>query len=447
MHKPNILLCTVDSLRKDRISWDTMPYTASLADKGVWFDDMFATAPATAASFVGLMASRYYSDVDGIGLPDREFTTIAEALKGAGYTTIGHSTNKFTSSYYNYDRGFDDFRSPTSGLKFWVRRHLDEDSPLFQFLEWGYHHWLEFTASQSDHQFTWWNEPADSVNARLLHALPTTDGVTTDGPWLLWAHHMDPHHPLEPPEQYLPDAVPSRGHAQNITRELPGRVPEDRRDELEDVRALYDAECEYWDDEFQRLHQHLPKDTLVVVVGDHGELLGEHDRYGHPHEMWRELTNVPCLIYHPTLDPATITSLQSTLDLAPTLLDLAGVSPPESMRGRPIDIDTPRPRDSVYGTIETPEHVGMVRTSEWTWLRHQSRRSSQTDHGELLYPASGEADSQTGAQNATRRPDTVARHRELFEDELGTEPVATGHQMANEQVKQHMADLGYLEQQ
>ncbi len=444
MDNQNILLLTVDSLRKGRVDPETMPFTAKLAEEGIWFEKMYSTAPATAASFVGLMASRYYSDVEGIGLPNNEFTTFAEALPAA-YATIGHSTNKFTSSYYNYDRGFDDFESPTSGLKFAIRRHLDEDSHLFQLLEWAYHHWLEFNAGQGEHQLSWWNESATEVNDHLLDAVPH-DGATDD-PWFAWGHHMDPHHPLEPPTEYLPDSVPDRGYAQKITRELPGKIPSNRTGELRQVRDLYDAECRYWDDEFERLHSQLPDDTLVVVVGDHGELLGEHDRYGHPHEMWRELTNVPCLIYHPDLESQTIDSLQSTIDLAPTILSLAGVTPPTSMRGRPINLESPTPREQALGTIETPDHIGMVRTPEWTWMRHKSRRSTQDDQGELLYRAGNEGSVDDGQSLAQTESGVCSRLGKQFDDEVETNSVATGNTMEDEQVKQHMADLGYLEQQ
>lgn len=442
LDEPNILLCTVDSLRKDRVNSETMPYTAELADGGIWFSDMHSTAPATAASFVSLMASRYYSDVEGIGLPDDEFVTLAEALP-EGYQTVGHSANKFTSSYYNYDRGFDDFESPTSGLKFAVRRHLDEDSRLFQLLEWGYHHWLEFNAGRGEHQQSWWNESAEEVNYCLSKA------VDSERPWFVWAHHMDPHHPLEPPEEYLPDSVFDRGEAQSLSRQLPGLVQPHRKADLPAIRDLYDAECRYWDDQFREMHETVPENTLVVVVGDHGELLGEHDRYGHPHEMWAELTNVPCLMYHPDLPDLDIQSLQSTIDLAPTLLSLVGQSTPPSMRGTPIDVTHPTEREQAYGTIETPDHVGAVRTDEWTWMRHESRRSTQDNDGELLFSADADDDERlaVGKRGAEDNPDVVKRLSAEFEAEIDGDEAATGHTMENEQVRQHMADLGYLEQQ
>lgn len=433
-----ILYATVDSLRKDAVTPEKMPHVAELADEGIWFEQMVSCAPATAASFVALMASRYYSDVDGIGLPDREFTTLAESLP-ADYHRGGHSTNQFTSAFYNYDRGFDAFGSPSQGWKFAIRKHLDEEGALFNALEWGYHQYLRVRADNGGSP-TRFNPTAEAVHDVLDAQRPV------DGREFLWAHYMDPHHPYEPPDEYLPESVESRGEAQRISRELPGRVPDGRMADLRRCRDLYHAECRSFDDAFGEWHATLPEDTLVVLVGDHGELLGEHGRLGHPHEMWEELINVPCLMYHPDLPSMTVDTLQTTLDLPPTITDLAGGVVPRSMRGSPINPKTPG-RDRVFGTIETPENVGFARSADYKWVRHLSRRSTQDDHGELLFSLTAPERLNIGREYADRYGGTVEDLRDSFEDAVGSEPVATGHQFGDGQVKRHMADLGYLQQQ
>lgn len=435
-----ILYATVDSLRKDAVSPDRMPYVSELAEDGIWFEQMMSCAPATAASFVALMASRYYSDVDGVGLPDTEFNTLAESLPRE-YHRVGHSTNHFTSAFYNYDRGFDAFGSPSQGWKFKVRRRLDEEGQLFKFLEWSYHQYLRLRADNGGNP-TRFNPTAATVHDSIARQR------RDDGREFLWAHYMDPHHPYEPPAEYLPDSVPSRGEAQRLSRELPGKVPEDRGDDLRRCRELYHAECRSFDDAFADFHETLPDDTLVVLVGDHGELLGEHDRLGHPHEMWRELINVPCLFYHPDLPAGTIETQQTTLDLAPTIVQLAGGSPPPSMRGEAIDLDAPAEREQVFGTIETPETVGFARTPEYKWVRHRSRRSTQADHGELLFSSTdGTETLSIGREYATQYDGVVADLRDTFETTVGDDPTVSARRFEDEQVKQHMADLGYLQQQ
>lgn len=439
LDQPNVLLCTVDSLRADRVTEETMPTLASLADEGVSFTDIVSTAPATAASFVGLIASRYYADVEGIGLPDEEFTTIAEALPEA-YSTIGYSTNQFTSSYYNYDRGFDQFTGESQGIKFKVRKTLNEDGSLFQALEWGYQQYLTLTSDTDAGAPSYFNTPAETVNQQIADSV-----AAEDGPTFAWAHHMDPHHPYEPPEPYLPESVEDRGQAQRLSRELPGLVPEDRSDDLDRCIDLYDVECQYWDEEFSALLDEMPDNTLTIVVGDHGELLGEHDRLGHPHEMWEELVRVPLIIHHPDLPSETIQSQQSTIALAPTILDLLGVDTPADMRGSPIDLNQTEPRERAFGTIETPDHVGMVRTPSRKWVRHQSRRPSQTPHDDMLFEHDDES-VRAGIEHASEESSITSQLGRAFDREMQSSAQAEGRRATDSQVKRHLADLGYAEE-
>lgn len=436
IEQPNVLYLTVDSLRKDRVTPETMPYLSQLAADGIRFDDVAATAPATAASFVGLQASRYYCDVSGIGLPDDQFTTLAEAVPRA-YRTLGISTNQFTSAFYNYDRGFDRFAGPSQGLKFKIRQLLDEDGALFNILEWAYQHYLTLSSDAGGGSPSYFNRPAEDVNDHLLEWF----GEGEQRPFFAWLHHMDVHHPYEPPAGHLPDSVDSRAEAQTISRELPGTVSDGRGGDLQRCIELYDAECRYWDDELRRLHQALPKNTLVVVVGDHGELLGEHGRLGHPHEMWDKLVNVPLVIYHPDIESRVVESQQTTLDLAPTILDLIDARQPRDMRGQPIDVFDPEPRAEVYGTIETPEHVAMARRPSVKWLRHSSRRATQADHGEMLLERGAES---VDADRSESQPGLLREMRRGFEDAMADGDTARGRAV-DDTVKRHLADLGYRE--
>lgn len=441
-HKPDqIVLLTVDSLRKDRVTEGKMPALTALRDDGIWFDQMVSTAPATAASFVGIMASRFYSDVEGIGLPDAEYATLAESLPET-YHNIGYSTNQFTSSYYNYDRGFDSFAGESQGLKFQIRKRLDEDGFLFSCLEWGYQQFLTLTSDGGSGAPSYFNTPAQEVNAEVRQQIE--DG---SGPTFAWVHHMDPHHPYEPPIVYLPDSVLDRAEAQTLSRTLPGKVPDEREEDLQRCIDLYDAECMYWDEAFAEFYDSLPEDTLTIVVGDHGELLGEHGRLGHPHEMWEELVNVPALIHHPDLPDVEVSTQQTMLDLAPTILSLLGEQVPQEMRGEPISLPHPDGREQVFGTIETPENIGMVRTPTDKWVRHKSRRSTQNSHGELLFLKNQPEDINRGRSRAETRPKRVETLRRLFEETMESDTRASGRRPeVDAGVKMHLKDLGYAQQ-
>src|SRR5205823_775164 len=103
-------------------------------------------------------------------------------------------------------------------------------------------------------------------------------------------------------------------------------------EELQLARDLYAAAVRYTDRELGRLwaaleQQGLAQHTIVVVVSDHGEGLGDHGRLGHGEELFEELLHVPLLIRvpgRPTL-PRRVPDLVRVIDVMPTLLELAGI--------------------------------------------------------------------------------------------------------------------------
>jgi arylsulfatase A-like enzyme len=76
--------------------------------------------------------------------------------------------------------------------------------------------------------------------------------------------------------------------------------------------------------------------TVVIFTGDHGEAFGEHGFYFHGREIWDEVVRVPLVIYVPGLKPRTVARRMSNVDLAPTVLDLAGAPEDAGARGRSL---------------------------------------------------------------------------------------------------------------
>jgi len=115
--------------------------------------------------------------------------------------------------------------------------------------------------------------------------------------------------------------------------------------EWELLRRWYDGEIAYIDTLVGDLLDYLKsegmyEDTLVMVTSDHGELFGEHGLVYHQFSLAEELINVPLLIKWPNEhDQEGSEELVSLIDLAPTMLDAAGLSPPEAMQGRRLRSD------------------------------------------------------------------------------------------------------------
>lgn len=350
-------------------------------------------------------------------------------------TTIGYSTNPFTSAFYNYDRGFDQYTGLDSDIGVRIKRMFG--NRVYEVLNSIYSRFvlgLRGNSGDVRNHPEWYSEPAESVYSTVQEQIPDDD------PWFAWVHNNDPHFPLEPPEDHLPDNFESRSEAQDLTASFPKHLSSNDRSQLDRIHDLYDAECRYWDEQFESFHRSLPDDTLVVVVGDHGELMEEFGYYGHPPKMWDPLLGVPCVIYHPDLPSKDIGSLQTSMDLAPTIIDLLGESIPAEMRGEPIDVFDPDAREFIYGN--THRDNGFVQTSEWRWTIHTVNPQFEFD-SPGLYPTAENDQNVNEEMLHTENPKIASRLEDRYYQEISTEMKATGIE-GHGGLEEHLEDLGYI---
>ncbi|MEN8159377.1 MAG: sulfatase-like hydrolase/transferase, partial [Myxococcota bacterium] len=141
---------------------------------------------------------------------------------------------------------------------------------------------------------------------------------------------------------------------------------------LELVRALYDAEIHFTDQQLGRLLDGLERagvvsDTIVVVVSDHGEGLGQHRRIQHGTNLHDELTRALLLIRAPGTAPRRVTTVARTIDVAPTVLDLLGIPSVPGFQGRSL----------VAGAVEPRLAYASARAKPGEELRWQALRSER----------------------------------------------------------------------
>ena len=138
------------------------------------------------------------------------------------------------------------------------------------------------------------------------------------------------------------------------------------------VIDLYDGEISYLDFHLGRLLDALEqsgqlKDTIVVIMADHGESLGERDVYKHSSQLYNEQTRVPMIIYFPGLAPRLIKDYVSTIDLGPTMLDAVGLDYPKECAGVsvvPLMRGQSFTRPPVYGEQTTQDVSPFVRPEQ-----------------------------------------------------------------------------------
>ncbi|MEM9558063.1 MAG: sulfatase [Acidobacteriota bacterium] len=325
--RPHLVLVIIDTLRADvfeRVLAET-PEGRALAERiggAAYFTQATAAAPWTAPS-VGSILTGLYPREHGFGTsaddPSRPLRslspsvpTLAGRLRNRGYHTEAIVTNPLLHPVSGIARGFEHYESlggTTTKL------------PLLSVL-------AERLQLLADEPY----QPARQVRRRLESRL---DALTaSDRPVFLWLHLMDPHLPLhEHPRLPAMTLDPSAGHQARLY--------------VDEVRAAA-AELTAMLDGLDRVG--LWRDSLFVLVSDHGEMMVEDSRStgvidpetdaekvtGHGHALYDELVRVPLVIRPPGGLPSTrrVSALVSHVDLHDTIVDLLGVDVPRIGRDR-----------------------------------------------------------------------------------------------------------------
>ena len=316
--QPDVFLVTMDTLRADHVrcyGYDRVetPALDGLAKEGIRFSQAFTPSPITNTShttiLTGLLPSHH--GVTDFAVPlAAAHLTLAEMLKKRGYHTgafIGAVILDSKTLAPGLDRGFDfydNFPEHTETKARWgrvERRGMDVVK--------------------------------DAEN--WLRAHPA-------GPHFVWVHLYDPHDPYEPPAPYS----------------------ETYKDHL------YDGEIAYADSALANFLGFVKKagwyeNSIVIVVGDHGEGLGEHQENTHGIFLYDSTTHVPLIVKLPGRTGAgkVVGAQVRTTDIVPTALDLLRAPVPAGLDGaslKPYFAGTGVASRAAYGETDYPLRFGWA---------------------------------------------------------------------------------------
>jgi len=344
----NIILISVDSLRADHLgtygySRPTSPNIDALASGASVFERASSQAPWTLPSHVSLLTSLYPRSHQTTALNrsvPAAATTLAGELKQFGYRTHAIVSGPFMRSSFGMDRGFD---------------HYDEDLAL------GGH--------SVSHRAVTSGQIHQRMNRLLDH---------TPAPFFLFLHYWDVHYDYLPPAPY--DEMFDPDYRGDLSSEAfirndeiwSGMPPRD----LEHLIALYDGEIRYADAQLGRLlawlkEREVFENTSILVTSDHGEEFSDHGSMeGHQWTLYDEVLRVPLVLRIPgRAEGAVVEDLVDLLDLAPTLLESAGLaSYPEfegrSLRGGESQV-SPRREPLLFSQIKRFNEKRAVRTARY----------------------------------------------------------------------------------
>ena len=312
---PNVLIVTVDTLRADRLSAygygrRTTPNLDRLLASGARFAEARTVEPLTNPAMCSLFTSLYPHEHgatrNGMRMRPR-LPSLATTLTRRGYRSAA-----FVGNWTLRDR--------ISGLG----EHFDAYEEVFTRKRWLGVFKGEATADDlTDAALEWLAEHREDSRR----------------PFLLWVHYVEPHAPYRLQEEFAGRlGVPTKGDVSRADR--------------------YDTEIAFADHHVGRLlaaldaSSGLRQNTLVVFTADHGESLGEHNYWGHGRNLYEPGLRIPLGISWPgRLRPEVVEAPALLLDVAPTVLGLAGLPAPRDFRGfdwTPVLLgESPPPRDRV----------------------------------------------------------------------------------------------------
>jgi arylsulfatase A-like enzyme len=284
----NLVLITIDTVRADHVGAygaanGATPVLDALAVRGARFDQVQTAVPLTAPSHATILTGQYppTHGVRGnvVFTLGATYPTLATRLKRRGYATAAFVGAYPVAAAFGFSQGFDTFDE-----------EFHESSPGDQ--------GAERRA----------NEVADAAGRWLASA------GAAGTPFFTWLHFYDPHAPYDPPSPYR--------------ERFAGR--------------LYDGEIAFTDAQIGRVLDALraaghDRDTVVMVLADHGEGLGDHHELTHAVLTYQSTMRVPWIVAGPGVPAARVVNTRvATIDVVPTALGLLGADADRALLGRDL---------------------------------------------------------------------------------------------------------------
>ncbi len=400
----SVLLISIDTCRTDYVEpfgrKSSTPYINQLAEDGVWFSNAITTVPLTVPAHASLFTGLYPVEV-GVRdnykavLPSGAIT-LAEHFHEAGYTTAGFIGAILLSENWGFHQGFEVY----------------ED---------------EFTTEEYEAQEHTVERTADKVSELAIQWINKYGQQDEQNPFFLFLHYYDPHLSYIPPEPY--------------------------RTEYAD--DLYAGEIAFTDECIGRvldaLHgQNLYDDTIIALVGDHGEGLGEHGETSHGLFLYDETIQIPVLIKLPSqADRKNIESRQyiNICDLPPTLLDITKTVAPDDIVTSGISLtpwlsgeasleDREFMLETQYPTVYNWAPLFALRTEHWKFIQAPKPELYDLRHDPDELKNEMESNAALAGEMKTRLEDMLLTASSTLKVQPG--------EMISSSRSEQLASLGYV---
>ena len=427
--RPNVLFIAVDDLRPELGCYGATPvktpHIDRLAAQGTRFERAYCQVPVCGASRASLMTGIWptatrFRNFDAFAEKDApNSTTLPQTFRKAGYVTLSngkifhHPEDTEARSWSEPAWWPKDPKAPTLGLDSETNRRLSRNQRGRIF---------EAPAVPDD---------AYPDGKTALKTIEDLRRLKQAGqPFFLGCGFVKPHMPFYAPKKYWDlyerdriQLAANRGRPSNAPAQLKGS---------QEFQQYHLADFDENSEEFHRMMRHgyyactsyvdkligdvlaelerldLAKNTIVVLWGDHGWHLGEHNFWGKHNTMHLSL-RVPLVIKVPGRKPASTRALVESSDIFPTLCALAGIKVPETVQGRAFTRIFDQPgivfRESAYSRFVLGD---AIVTENFSYTRYAD------DGAEMLYDLRSDPHENSNVSGHSTYRETVEQMRTLL---------------------------------
>ncbi len=323
----NVVFLVIDTLRQDHMGYagyerDTTPNIDALAEESVVFNDAYSTSPHTPRTLPPIFFGRYASNIHWV-LPNTNFPRVRpealsmyEVLQEQEWQNISMTSHFYFNERRGLNQGFDVWDN--EGAKSLEDSHDDIATPRI------------------------WEKVEPTIEELGRERREKGDEAQ---PFTMFIHFFDPHARYNHHDEFSFDRG-STNHERMI--------------------ADYDSEIAHADHYAGKVidklkEEELFDDVIFILTSDHGEAFNEHGRYFHGHDLYNTVINVPKLVRVPGWFSREVDGQVSVLDIAPTLLDLLGISVPGEFEGEVLT-------DVLLGRSEVPDRPVFAELLPYTAL-------------------------------------------------------------------------------
>lgn len=418
----NVFMISIDTLRADHLSCygyqRSTPNLDALAKDSVLFENTISQAPWTTASHMSLFTSLYPSvhRVSHEALSEIQ-TTLPLLLQKRGYQTAAFVEAAALDPSFGFDRGFDEYHRKSN------------------------------------------DSSARANNERVLEWL---DHRNTNQPFFVFIHYYDVHRKYEPPAPYNQIYSPTTQVVDHLITGPYGRRRALTLQQIYDIVALYDGEIRYVDDQLRIFFQNLKKrglyrDSIIVVISDHGEGFLDHSLMDHGNSLYQELLHVPFFLKLPKnqYGGKRIAVPSRLIDVFPTVLDKLRIKPEHVVQGRSLF-------PAIHGVNEAPlpafasGAVGSETILLGNWkLIHNAELQKRLSFVPLALKAeyelynlevdpleqANQADANSGKTNELR---TILQAQRKINEKMRRR-IHTEHKPLDHEIEEQLRSLGYIQ--